>query len=350
MTVIPVTASRSYNVLIDSGLLADTATHVLSVLHPKKAAIISDSNVAPFYAKIVTQSLNDAGIATVEHVLPAGESSKTLENFGNILNFLAEQQVTRSDILIALGGGVVGDITGFSAACYLRGIPFVQIPTSLLAMVDSSVGGKTAVDLPAGKNLAGAFYQPSVVLCDTDVLNTLPEEIFREGCAEVLKYGILYDEALLKTLYESGVDFDRKSVIARCVELKRNVVAEDEFDRGQRQLLNLGHTVGHAIELLSNMEISHGVAVAMGMGVVARAACFAGICSAETTAAIVAAIEKFSLPVRSPFSADEIAVKMLIDKKRFGDTLNLIVPRNIGDCLIYPTPVNQLKTFLKAGI
>ena len=187
-----------------------------------------------------------------------------------LLNFLAENKLTRSDALIALGGGVVGDLTGFAAATYLRGIDYIQIPTTLLAAVDSSVGGKTAIDLPSGKNLVGAFYQPKLVLCDTDTLNTLPEDIFRDGCAEVIKYGVLYDAELFAHLDESGLSFDREAVIARCVELKRDVVAEDEFDRGKRQKLNLGHTIGHGIEACSGYGISHGKAVAMGMTIITK--------------------------------------------------------------------------------
>jgi 3-dehydroquinate synthase len=350
MTTIPVKASRSYDVLIGDHLLENAASYIKTVSAPKKAAIISDSNVAPQYASIVAKSLTDTGIETVEYVIPAGEGSKTLATFGSILNFLAENQLTRADILIALGGGVVGDITGFAAACYLRGISFIQIPTSLLAMVDSSVGGKTAIDLPAGKNLAGAFYQPSLVLCDTHVLNTLPEEIFREGCAEVIKYGVLYDPDLLETLLAEGMHFNRQQVIPRCISLKRDVVAQDEFDKGQRQLLNLGHTIGHAVELLSNMTISHGNAVAIGMAVAARAAANINICSNDTAKRIIAAIQKFGLPTATTYPVKDIANAILTDKKRFADTVNLILPKAIGNCAIIPTHINELESFLKAGM
>jgi 3-dehydroquinate synthase len=212
------------------------------------------------------------------------------------------------------------------------------------------VGGKTAIDLPAGKNLAGAFYQPRLVLCDIDTLTTLPEEIFRDGCAEVIKYGVLYDPQLFSQLMLSGPDFDRESVIARCVELKRDVVALDEFDNGLRQKLNLGHTVGHGIEGHSNFTVSHGRAVAMGMAIVARAAAAGGLCSQADADAIVQLLERFHLPTGTDYAAEDIYRCALSDKKRSGGKVNLIVPRAVGRCDILPTPVEELKSFIEAGL
>ena len=247
-------------------------------------------------------------------------------------------------MIVALGGGVVGDLAGFAAASYLRGIRFIQVPTTLLAAVDSSVGGKTAIDLPAGKNLAGAFCQPSLVLCDTDTLNSLPLDIFRDGCAEVIKYGVLYDPKLFAHLEEKGLSFDREAVITRCVELKRDVVMEDEFDTGARMKLNLGHTVGHGVEAKSHFAISHGKAVAIGMAIVSRASACAD------TPRIVALLEQFGLPTRTDYSADDLFSYTLSDKKRSGGTVNLIIPRAIGDCAIVPTKVESLKSFIQAGL
>jgi 3-dehydroquinate synthase len=206
------------------------------------------------------------------------------------------------------------------------------------------VGGKTAIDLPAGKNLCGAFYQPALVLCDTDTLNTLPEDIFRDGCAEVIKYGVLYDPQLFAYLAKTGTDFDREAVIARCVEWKRDVVAKDEFDTGARMKLNLGHTVGHGIEKVSNFAVSHGRAVAMGMAIVARA------CDCPDADRIIACLERFGLPVATEFSPEEISRHALSDKKRSGGTLKLILPKAIGDCAIVPTPVEELKSFIQEGL
>ena len=280
----------------------------------------------------------------VSYVFPAGEESKNGQVFLDLLNFLAENRLSRSDMIVALGGGVVGDLAGFAAASYLRGVRFLQVPTTLLAAVDSSVGGKTAIDLPAGKNLAGAFCQPSLVLCDTDTLNSLPTDIFRDGCAEVIKYGVLYDPKLFAHLEEKGLAFDREAVITRCVELKRDVVMEDEFDTGARMKLNLGHTVGHGVEAKSRFALSHGKAVAIGMAIVSRAS------NCGDTPRILALLEKFGLPTRTDYSADDLFTYTLSDKKRSGGTVNLIIPRAIGDCDIVPTKVESLKSFIQAGL
>lgn len=347
MKTVRVEASKSYDVLIGNGLLPCLGDHMRRVTKAQKAAIVSDSNVWPIYGQAVLRALD--AYETVSFVFPAGEESKNGNTYLQLLNFLAENKLTRSDCLLALGGGVVGDLTGFAAATYLRGIDFVQVPTTLLAAVDSSVGGKTAIDLDAGKNLAGAFYQPSLVLCDTDTLNTLPEAVFRDGCAEVIKYGVLYDEGLFSHLEEKGLDFDRETVIARCVELKRDVVALDEFDRGERQKLNLGHTVGHGIEACSGYGISHGSAVAAGMGIVSRAACKLGICSENCTSRIENVLKTFGLPINCEFSARELYLCALSDKKRSGGTVNLILPEKIGFCRIAATAVEQLEDLIEMG-
>lgn len=350
MKTITVTASRQYEVMIGGGLIQELGLRVSHVCKCGTAAIISDSYVFPLYGETARISLEKAGYQVISFVFPAGESSKNGAIYLEILNFLAQNQITRSDCIIALGGGVVGDMAGFVAATYLRGIPFIQVPTTLLAAVDSSVGGKTAIDLPAGKNLAGAFYQPSLVLCDTDTLNSLPEDIFRDGCAEVIKYGILYDNKLFSQLVQSGLSFDRENVIARCVELKRNVVMEDEFDTGERMRLNLGHTIGHGVEAKSNFTVSHGKAVAIGMAIVSRSARQFGICSADTAQSIISVIENFGLPVTTECTAEDIYSCALSDKKRSGKTVNLIIPERIGFCRIQKTPVADLKTFIEAGL
>lgn len=350
MKTVRVDASKSYCVQIGSGLLNKLGEYAAQHKKSSKAVIICDSNVLPLYAAKAETSLLDNGFSVLTYSFPAGESSKNLETYGNILNFLAENKVTRSDLLIALGGGVTGDITGFVAATYLRGISFIQVPTTLLAMVDSSVGGKTAVDLPSGKNLVGAFYQPDLVLCDIDTLATLPDDVFIDGCAEVIKYGILYDDVLFEKLYAQGPSFDREDVICRCVELKRDVVNADEFDTGLRQQLNLGHTIGHAIEAESNYLISHGKAVAIGMAMIARAAAKYQICTDNTAEQICDILQKFTLPINTQYSSDALYTGTLSDKKRANDTVNLIVPLKIGKCTLRPTPVEEIKAFIQAGI
>lgn len=345
MRTIKVTASKSYDVLIGEGLLKNLGQHLLSALKKTcKVAIISDSNVWPIYGKDAEDALTNAGFTVLNFVFPAGENSKNASTYLQILNFLAENRLTRSDAVLALGGGVTGDITGFAAATFLRGVRYIQVPTTLLAMVDSSVGGKTAIDLPTGKNLVGAFYQPNLVLCDLNALVTLPESVFCDGCAEVIKYGVLYDRELFEHLSARGLSFDREAVISRCVELKRNVVSEDEFDTGARQKLNLGHTIGHGIEAQSNFTITHGQAVAIGMAIVSKVGCKA------IYNELCAVLKKFRLPISTVFSAKELYASALSDKKRAGDTVSLIIPREIGDCDIVPLPVEKLESFIKEGL
>ena len=341
MTEILVEASKSYPVTIGSGILQRVANVICGI---PNVCIVCDHNVWPLYGKSLRAHLCGKGTLVGYYVFPAGETSKNTENFLELLNFLSVNEFTRSDCIIALGGGVVGDLAGFAAATYLRGIPYIQMPTSLLAMVDSSVGGKTGIDLPAGKNLCGAFYQPEAVICDTDVLNTLPEEVFRDGCAEVIKYAVLFDPQLFALLEETGVNFPKEEVIARCVAHKRNVVAGDEFDRGQRMLLNLGHTIGHAIETCSNYTITHGQAVAIGMAMVCRA------CKCPDTHRIISLLEKFGLPTATDLPVTSLWEAACKDKKRNGDAVNLIVPKAIGHCEILPTTTKDLKTFIKEGM
>jgi len=350
MKTVHVTASKSYEVMIGSGLLNSLGTHAASLGNAKKVCIVSDSNVYPLYGNLAESSLRQEGFMVTAFIFPAGEAQKNGFTYLNLLNHLAQENLTRTDLIVALGGGVVGDLAGFAAATYLRGIRFLQVPTTLLAAVDSSVGGKTAIDLPAGKNLAGAFYQPSRVLCDIDCLSTLPEDIFRDGCAEVIKYGILYDPCLFSSLCQTGIDFDRETVISRCVELKRDVVSQDEFDNGARMKLNLGHTIGHGVEAQSDFEISHGKAVAIGTAIVTRAACSYGLCSRETRNRIVALLDQFGLPLSCGFSAAALYRAALSDKKRSGGNVSLIIPREIGHCDILPTPVEKIQSFIEAGL
>lgn len=350
MQEVTVHASRDYRILIGTGLLPRLGQEAARCVKGRKVCIVSETNVYPRHGAAAEESLKSAGFTVVSYVFSAGESSKNGQNYLTLLNFLAENQLTRADLLIALGGGVVGDLCGFAAATYLRGVAFIQVPTTLLAAVDSSVGGKTAIDLPAGKNLAGAFYQPSLVLCDTNTLSTLPDEIFRDGCAEVIKYGILYDRNFFDYLKSTGVSFDREKVIRRCVELKRDVVAEDEFDTGARMKLNLGHTVGHGIEANSQFAVSHGKAVAIGTAIVSRAAAKCGMLSQADADAIVDILNAYGLPTATEYSAEELARYMLSDKKRNGGTVNLIIPREIGRCEIIPTPVEKLAAFVEAGL
>lgn len=350
MNTLQVRTTRRYDIHIGKGLLSQLGHLASKVASGRNAVIISDTNVWPIYGNCVVTSLESADFSADVFIMPAGEEHKNLDTYSKILDFLAEKQLCRKDVIIALGGGVVGDLAGFAAATYLRGISFIQVPTSLLAMVDSSVGGKTAVNLPTGKNLAGAFYQPSLVVCDTDTLSTLPREIFQDGCAEVIKYGILYDPLLFRQLEESGQDFDLENVITRCAELKSIVVVEDELEQAQRTFLNLGHTFAHAVEACSNYSISHGRAVGIGLAMAARVSNYLGFCDRDVPAQILNLLTGFHLPVCTKFSAQELFAAAIADKKRHGNRLDLVLPEEIGRCKITTVELNELLSLIEAGL
>ena len=349
MTVVPVKASRNYDVLIGKGLLDELGPRTREITNAKTAAVISGEHVFPLYGQCAVASLEAAGFRVICYVVPSGEGAKSLAVYGELLNFLSLNRMTRSDILIALGGGVVGDLTGFAAATYQRGIGFVQVPTTLLAAVDSSVGGKTAINLPTGKNQVGCFYQPLLVLCDPQLLETLPEEEFRCGCAEVLKYGVLGSRSFFDELLRTPIRQQLEQVIRTCVEMKRDIVAEDEFDRGRRQLLNLGHSFGHAVEACSGFTVLHGQAVAIGMAAICRAAAAKGFCSPETAEEVISALEQYGLPTHTDYSLDEMVRALYTDKKLDGDTMHLIVPESVGRCRILAVPVAEVRDWMRLG-
>jgi len=320
------------------------------VISPCKILLVSDSNVAPLYADRAEASLKKAGYAVSRFVFPAGEASKTIDTYIQLLEACACAELSRSDALVALGGGVTGDMTGFAAATYLRGIRFVQIPTSFLAAIDSSVGGKTAVDLKAKKNHVGAFWQPSLVLCDPDVFQTLSDAIFADGVAEAVKYSMIADADLLTLLEQHRIEEDIEQVVTRCVEIKRDVVTEDEFETGGRRILNFGHTLGHAVESCSQFGISHGKAVSIGMAIVCRSACKHGWLDQSVCQRILNCLEQFGLPVNTEYSSEVLFHAALSDKKRSGSSVNMILPRSIGDCTIVPVPNSELKAFIESGL
>lgn len=341
MEKVRVNAGRGYDCIIGSGILESAGEYTAEVKSRCKAFIVSDDTVYPLYGAEVKKSFENAGFETVHYVFKAGENSKNISTLSEILEAMASAHITRSDLAVALGGGVCGDTVGLAAALYLRGIDFVQIPTTFLAGVDSSVGGKTAVNLKAGKNLMGAFYQPILCICDCKTFDTLPKEVFADGVAESLKYGVIFDEELFETV-ASG-EFDREKAVKRCIELKAEVVEKDERDLGLRQLLNFGHTVGHAIEKLSKFRITHGHAVAIGMVI---ASCE----KPEIRKRIIEGNIKCGLPVSCEFSAHDLADAALSDKKRSGDFINLVVPEKLGKCVLKKTNVNELENFIEKGL
>lgn len=346
---ISVAAMRPYDVLIGTGLTDALGAITASACSgAARAMLVADDTVDALYGDRAAASLSAAGLAVGRFSFLHGEGSKTLSTYARLLDALAGARLTRGDVLVALGGGVTGDLTGFAAATYLRGVRFVQAPTTLLAAVDSSVGGKTAVDLPAGKNLVGAFHQPSVVAFDTDTLSTLPDDTFADGMAEAIKTGVIGDESLFERLAH-GRPAAQEDAVARCVEIKGDIVRLDERDTGMRQLLNLGHTVGHAVELLSDFTVSHGHAVAMGMAVMARAAHAADLTEPDVPARIEAALQNSGLPVHCPFDAEALARAVVQDKKRTADGIVLVIPERIGRCVLRTTPLDALAGFLAGG-
>ena len=348
MEKITVHASGTYDILIDKGSLGSIGQVLKERFMPCTIAILSDDKVFPLYGKTVTDALTAAGFKTVSHVIENGEQSKTLDNVTAFIECMVQAQVTRTDMVLALGGGVVGDLAGFAAAIYLRGIPYIQVPTTLLAAVDSSVGGKTAVDISAGKNLVGAFHQPALVYLDTDTLNTLDPAVLRDGFAEVIKYGIILDGNLFDAVAVPD-SFDLTKVIARCIEIKRDVVEQDEFDKGLRGLLNFGHTFGHAIEKLSGFTITHGSAVARGMIIAAKVARIYGF--TDYTEVITKVIKDYCFETNCPYSADELYSVILSDKKRCGADITLVLPKDIGACTLEKMPAGQvLELMKKAGL
>jgi len=331
---------RAYDVHIGPGLLGQAGELIAEVLRPTRVLLVTDSNVAKHdYVNLMRESIEAQGIAYDTFVFQAGEASKSLYTYEKILEACTGFELYSGDALVALGGGVVGDLTGFAAATYRRGISFVQVATTLLAAVDSSVGGKTGVNLSAGKNLAGAFWQPGLVVTDTNTFATLPAEEYANGKAECLKHGLLFDKALFASLEHGGPVTAEQ--VARNVELKRACVLADERDCGQRRLLNLGHTLGHAIEQVSGYEIPHGAAVGLGMAMMARAFCPA------IADRLCAALERNHLPTRCEYSVYELFSALEQDKKRAGENITIVVPLEIGRCELRTMPIEELKRLLE---
>lgn len=348
MKTVRINASREYDVIIGQNILEKAGCLVKEKVGFSKVCIITDDTVDALYGQKTVVSFENSGFTVDKIVIPHGEQSKNAQNLLDIVNTLAEKRFTRSDMLVALGGGVVGDLTGFCAATYMRGIRFIQIPTTLLAAVDSSVGGKTAVDLPAGKNLFGAFWQPSLVICDTDTLDTLSDEIYADGTAEIIKYGMIYDRELFDKVKNGN--WNRLEVIARCVEIKRDVVNKDEFESGLRQILNYGHTFGHGVEALSNYSITHGSCVAIGMCIVTKGLVAKGLVKNEILDELTFALKANKLPIECSFDVDSVYKKVTADKKRNGDSINLIIVKEIGKSLIVKMELDKIKELITLGI
>jgi len=354
MKRIHVATENKYDVLVGKGLLSNLGALVQEVFHAGKLCIISDERVNLLYGDAAERALSDAGFTIYRFAFSPGEESKSIATYGRCLEFLAENKFTRTDGILALGGGITGDLAGFVAATYLRGVQFIQVPTTFLAAIDSSVGGKTGVNLSLGKNLAGAFWQPALVICDTDTFKTLAPDIFLDGVAEAIKYGIILDRDLFTRISENAPLTPTTSfltdVITDCIALKARLVVEDERDTGIRQLLNLGHTIGHAIETCSDYAISHGHAVATGIDIITRAAVNYGYTTEQNSLLIHQVLSDHGFSATTSFPAEALLQVILNDKKRGGEDIHLIIPSEIGASTIRTFPVNALEGFIKAGL
>lgn len=339
--------SRPYQILIQRRCLNQLGEQASTLFRAGgRAMIITDSNVGPLYARRAADSLAMAGFVPDVFTFPAGEESKRLSTIERIYTAMAEQKMTRTDFIVALGGGVTGDMAGFAAATFLRGIGFIQIPTSLLSQIDSSVGGKTGVDLPQGKNLVGAFHQPRLVLIDPDILATLPQRFFADGMAEAIKYGCIKSRPLFELIRGNDVANNPKileQMIYECVDCKRIVVEADEFDTGERMLLNFGHTLGHALEKYYDFgKLTHGEAVGIGMVKIAHAGEALGLTKLGTADEIAALLTQYHLPIDDSAPAESLAKAAAFDKKGMGGTLHLILLREVGHSFVHPIPKQEL--------
>ena len=351
MQTVLVNASAAYPVHIGGGLLDRTGELIAAVTKSRRCAVVTDSNVGPLYGGRVQDSLKRAGFDFHAYTFPAGEQNKNLDTYRKILEFFALNRLTRSDFVIALGGGVAGDMAGFAAATILRGVPFVQIPTTLLSQVDSSVGGKTAIDLKAGKNLAGVFCQPKLVLMDPETLDTLPLPVFMDGMAEVVKYGCIWDEDFFHFLAarpsRQALMADIEHILYTCCDIKRKVVMEDELDTGLRMILNFGHTLGHAYELAGHYEEwSHGEAVAAGMCAAARLGVGLGITPADVPGRIEDVLGALGQVTRLCCSRADYAAAIGLDKKGAGADITLILLDRIGRAVPHKLPKEELLRLL----
>lgn len=346
-----VSTQRPYDVLVGESLLLQAGALLRRLFPPCRIGLVTDSNVAPLYLQALRSGLEEAGFSCSVFIFPAGESNKNLTNYGQLLSFLARERLSRSDIILALGGGVVGDLAGFAAATYSRGLSWVQLPTTLLATVDASVGGKTAINLPEGKNLAGAFHQPSLVLCDCSCLQSLGTTQIHDGLAEMLKHGLIADHELFQRL-EKGFslrDLDLAELIYRNVEIKGQFVLCDEQDRGPRQILNFGHSIGHAIEKCSAYAITHGQAVAMGILAEIRAA-YRMSMSPIAPEVIESAFALHGLPTSIPFTEEELWNAALQDKKRNGEQIQLTCLQEIGKAQLCTLNLSEFRHFIALGL
>ena len=343
-----VNVGKGYPVYIENNIISNAGAYIRDMSEARTACVVSDSNVFPLYAAKLCTCLQATGFRVVQYVFKAGEASKTMATVAELVAFFAENGLTRDDLAVSLGGGVTGDITGFAAAIYLRGIDYVQVPTSLLAQVDASVGGKTAVDLPQGKNLCGAFHQPLGVLIDPALLSSLPQRFIRDGMAEAIKMASLMHSDMFERIETGNISDYLEEMIYECVRFKAAIVERDETDCGERALLNFGHSVGHAIEKLTDYSaVSHGEAVAIGMVTVTKAAEWHCLSEKGTAERIANVLRMYGLPTAYDIDIDKLVDALRSDKKRTADGLKLILLNRIGEACIHLLANDEVKAFFE---
>ena len=343
---------RSYDIKIARGLLAKSGSEARLLSKADKVAVITDANVDALYGQSIQKALEDAAFSVSRIVIEPGEKSKTLGTLSDVFAQMAAFGMTRSDLVITFGGGVPGDLGGFAAATFLRGIDFIQVPTSLLAQIDSSVGGKVAVDLPAGKNLVGSFYQPLGVFIDPDLLGTLPKRYLHDGLAEAIKYGCIRSSGLFTKLQHIKDDEELLSeieaIIQECCSIKARIVEMDEFDTGERMLLNFGHTIGHAVEKYFNYEtFTHGEGVGIGMVALTEQTEQLGITAKGSAKLIREVLKRYGLPTEAVMAKDEVLRTIALDKKKKGGTITLIVLDMIGQARLMKIPCEELASYIR---
>lgn len=339
--ILKVNASTKYDIVIEKGSRHKIGELAKQIISPCKALVVTDDNIPEKHSTDVIISLNNSGYKTFLYKIPNGEKSKSITEYAKILEFMAENTFSRKDLVLAVGGGVVGDLSAFVASTYMRGVKFINLPTTLLSCIDSSVGGKTGINLPHGKNLVGTFYQPSLVVCDSEYLSTLPVDIFKDGLGEAIKYGIM-DKAVWEIL-KMGVNDNIDAFIYECLRIKKEVVEKDEKEGGLRQVLNLGHTFGHAIETLSNYTILHGFAVSKGLAIMARYALKNGDITPYEQKEILSIMDKYQIDYSCPYDLEQMKEVIQRDKKASGGSVNLVCIKGIGKISIENKDISGIK-------
>lgn len=334
-------------ILIGRGLFKDFSHYVLNIAEPCKVLILSDETVAKLYADELKRNLEKSGFEVSEFIIKPGEKSKTLSTAAKIYEKMALNLISRGDFLISLGGGVVSDIAGFVAATYSRGIKFINVPTSLLAQIDASIGGKNGINLSCGKNLVGTFYHPKFVLVDSNLLFTLPKNQLKCGIAEAIKCGCIKDEKLFEIFENENFEKNVDEIIKRSIAVKKHLVEKDERDLAERKLLNFGHTLGHAYEKLGDFEtLSHGEAIAIGMNEITEISENLGLTNPHTAERLSEVLKKHSLPVSSCFAKEKVLKTVLLDKKISNSFIDLVLLKSIGSSFIHKVPCSEIANFL----